>query len=182
MDSASISAHSVVGGSVVGALTSIASTWLTQRQQDRRQLLGKRIADRETLYAGFISEASRAVVDAFTNSLDRVDGLVPLYALFGRIRLSSSDAVIAAAEKVMEEILAEYLRPKPTQAQVHEMAFSPKGQRHLDPLADFSRVCRVELRGLSDHGSSFARNKKKASPAPPAAVAKPRPPPTRILP
>lgn len=184
MDSASISALSVVGGSVVGALTSIVSTWLTQRQHARSELLGKRLADRETLYAGFISEASRAVVDAFTHSLDRIDGLIPLYALFGRIRLSSSEAVITAAEKVMDGILAAYVHPKPTALQVQEMAFSTKGQRHLDPLAEFSRVCRAELHALSSRDGFFVRSRKKPllpsvsllqklQPSPPSSVSPP---------
>ena len=71
MDSASISALAVVGGSLLGALTSLASTWLTRQQQDRRELPGTRI-----------------------------DNLIPIYSLFGRIRLSSSETVATAAEKV----------------------------------------------------------------------------------
>lgn len=173
MDSASISALSVVGGSVVGALTSIVSTWLTQRQHERSELLGKRVADRESLYAGFISEASRAFVDAFTHSLDHIDGLVPLYALFGRIRLSSSEAVINAAEKVMDGILVAYLRPKPTASQVQDMPFTPKGKRHLDPLAEFSHVCRAELHALSRHESVFVRSRKKTTPPAVAAFVPP---------
>ena len=160
MDAASISALSVLGGSVVGALTSLASTWLTQQQRDRRELLGKQIDDRETLYANFISEASRAVVDSLAHNLKRIDGLIPLYALFGRIRLSSSEAVVSAVEKVITEIIAEYFRPKLTAVQVQETAFSPQGKRWADPLKEFSHVCREELLALAESGR-IARQKKR---------------------
>jgi len=161
MDSAFVSALSVLGGSLVGALTSLASTWLTQQHQDRREMLGKQIEDREKLYADFISEASRAVVDSLAHSLDRIDGLIPLYALFGRIRLSSSEIVVTAAEKVITEIIAEYFRPKTAAAKVPELVFTPQGHRWADPLADFSHVCREELRTLAASGS-FARGTKRA--------------------
>ena len=150
MDSVSISALSVLGGSLVGALTSLASTWLTQQHQDRRKTLGKQIEDRETLYASFISEASRAVVDSLARSLDRIDELIPLYALFGRIRLSSSKTVVTAAEKVITEIIAEYFRVKSTAVKVPETVLSPQAHRWADPLGEFSHVCREELRALAD--------------------------------
>lgn len=37
-------------GSLVGALGSSVSTWITQRHQDRRDLLAKKIFYREALY------------------------------------------------------------------------------------------------------------------------------------
>jgi hypothetical protein len=160
MDPAFTSALSVLGGSLVGALTSLASTWLTQQQQDRRELLGKRIADRETLYANFIAEASRALVDSQANSLDHFDKLIPLYSLLGRIRLSSSETVVTSAEKVINEIFAEYARPKLPAVKALEKAVSPKGQGRADPLAEFSHVCREELRTLTLSGS-FARKRKQ---------------------
>ena len=161
MDSTSISALSVLGGSLVGALTSLASTWMTQQHLDRRELIGKQLSDRETLYAKFISEASLAMIDSLTNNLDhRVDGLIPLYTLIGRIRLSSSESVVTAAEKVIKEIIAGYFRSNLTAVQVQEMVFNPQDHRQVDPLAEFSRVCRGELRTLANRGS-FIREKKR---------------------
>lgn len=160
MDAASISALSVVGGSLVGALTSLASTWLTQQQQDRRELLGKQVDDREMLYADFIAEASRAVVDSLAHGRDRIDGLIPFYALFGHIRLSSSEALVTAAEKVITEIIAEYFRLKSAPMKVQESTFSPKGQHWADPLKDFSHVCREELRFLAQNGGYSPRKKR----------------------
>jgi hypothetical protein len=162
MDSTSISALSVLGGSLVGALTSLASTWLTQQHQDRRELLGEQLADRETLYACFISEASRALIDSLDHSLDNIGGLSPLYALFGRIRLSSSEPVVIVGEKVIKEIVAGYFRPNLTKAEFHEIAFGGQDQRRSDPLAEFSMVCRDELRALAESGG-YSRAIKRAS-------------------
>lgn len=159
MDSTSITALSVLGGSLVGALTSLASTWLTQQHLDRRELLGKQIANRETLYASFISEASLAVVDSLTNSLDhRVEGLIPLYTLLGHIRLSSSERVVTAAETVIKEIIDSYLRPNLSTEQVKKIAFIPEGQNRADPLGEFSHVCREELQNLTESASSRTKS------------------------
>jgi len=56
---ASISALAAIFGSPSGALASSVSTWITQRHQDRRALLAKRIFYREQLYSDFISESAR---------------------------------------------------------------------------------------------------------------------------
>ena len=45
-------------GSLVGALGSSLSTWITQRHQGRRDLLAKKLFHREELYSDFISESA----------------------------------------------------------------------------------------------------------------------------
>ena len=59
MDSATIAATAVITGSIVGALSSITSTWIVQRHQDRRDFLEREILRRETLYSDFITEVAR---------------------------------------------------------------------------------------------------------------------------
>jgi hypothetical protein len=167
MDAALISSLSVLGGSLVGALTSLASTWVTQAHQDRRELLSKRIADRETLYANFISEASRAQVDSLEHSLERIDCLVPLYVLVGHTRLSSSEPVITCAEKVMREIAAGYCRPYLTRTQFGQMALGTQGREHADPLAEFSNLCRQELRNMTDGFSLHHKRRQSTRQKPP---------------
>jgi len=103
------------------------------------------------------------VIDSLAHSLDRMEGLVPLYALVGRIRLSSSETVVTAAEKVLAEIVAGYARPNLTAPQFQEMAIGPRDQRQADPLAEFSRVCREELRALGAR-ENFPRTRKQQSP------------------
>ena len=53
-------------GSLTSALASSVSTWITQRHQDRRDLLAKRIFHREQLYSEFISESGRAMAELHT--------------------------------------------------------------------------------------------------------------------
>ena len=47
MDSAIITALAALGGSIVGALGTLASTSVTQRHHDRRELLASQVAHRE---------------------------------------------------------------------------------------------------------------------------------------
>jgi hypothetical protein len=126
---------------------------LTQRHSDRRERLAKAIADRETLYATFISEASRVLIESLDHSLDRIDSLLPLYTLVGRIRLSSSQAVVISAEKLMRELVDRYFRPNLTPAQLQDLILSPHLQEQVDPIVAFSSVCRGELLSLAQgHG------------------------------
>ena len=41
---------------------------MTQKHQDRRDLLAKKIVHREALYSGFINEAARLLVDALEHN------------------------------------------------------------------------------------------------------------------
>jgi hypothetical protein len=156
LDPTSISALSVLGGSLVGGLTSLASTWMTQQHLARRELLSRQLAERETLYSDFISEASRTAADSMTHSLDRVEALVPLYALLGRIRLSASGTVLAAAEKVVAEILLGYSRPNLTALEFQELTLSQPERLRVSALAQFSHICREELAALRE-GKNQAR-------------------------
>jgi hypothetical protein len=51
-----VRARAAIAGSLVGALGSATGTWITERDQDRRDLLGKQIARREALYSDFLGE------------------------------------------------------------------------------------------------------------------------------
>jgi len=55
-------------GSLVGALTSILTTYVSQRSQSRRDFLNKQFAQRETLYCEFINEAARLFADSLKAS------------------------------------------------------------------------------------------------------------------
>jgi hypothetical protein len=70
LDPASISALAAIFGSLTGGLASSLSTWISQRPQDRRDLLAKRIFHREQLYSDFISESARAMADAIQHNLE----------------------------------------------------------------------------------------------------------------
>ena len=136
----SVTALAAIFGSLVGALGSSTSTWIIQRHQDRRDLLGRKIFHREQLYSDFISESARALLDALGHNLADPKNLVPAYALLSRIRLSSSREVLASAEEVVREIIGTYGKPNLTPEQIQSTATN--GQ---DPLRNFGEICRAEL-------------------------------------
>lgn len=139
LNPASISALAAIFGSLIGALTSSLSTWITQRHQDRRDLLAKRIFHREQLYSDFISESARAMADAVQHNFQDPNKLVPPYALLSRIRLSSSTNVLESAERVIQHIIVTYSEPNLTPEEIQS------GAKREDILREFSDVCRAEL-------------------------------------
>jgi hypothetical protein len=130
-------------GSLVGALGSSASTWITQRHADRRDLIARRIFYRVQLHSDFISESTRVLVDALENNFKDPDKLIPAYALLSRIRLTSSEEVLASAEELVKNIVRNYGEPNLTPEQIRSRALNGN-----DPLRRFSETCRAELDSL----------------------------------
>ena len=142
MDAGYISAISALAGSAIGALASLATTWLTQQSQTRTMQRLQDRARRETLYSEFIREASRLFADAFEHELDDPAKLVQLYATVGTIRLFGRPQTIEEAEQVMNQIGAAYFAPNKELRLFADI--TRKGE--LDPLYAFSEACREELR------------------------------------
>lgn len=143
MDASLFSGLSAVLGSVVGAGASIATAWFTQRAQSKREVVHAEIRKRELVYTEFIAECSKLISDSLDRTLDNPSVLVQVYALVNRIRLTSSDEVVSAAEKTMRAIVDLYFQPKMSVAELREKAPSMP-----DPMQDFSVACRFELREL----------------------------------
>lgn len=133
-------------GSLVGALGSSASTWITQRHADQRDLLARRIFYRVQLYSEFITESTRVLVDALENNFKDPNQLIPAYALLNRIRLTASKEVFASAESVVREIVQDYNEPNLTPEQIRSKALQGN-----DPLKQFSETCRAELDSMQGH-------------------------------
>ena len=130
-------------GSLTGALASSVSTWITQKHQDRRDLLAKRIFYREQLYSEFISESAHALADAIQHNLQDPNNLTPAYALLSRMRLSSSTDVLASAERVVQHIINTYSEPNliPEESQ-------SRAAKREDPLREFSDICSADLEAM----------------------------------
>jgi hypothetical protein len=144
MDTAVISALSAVLGSVVGGSASIATAWFTQSTQGHRELVRAEVKKKELLYADFIGECARLVLDALGHSLEQAEILTKVYALHNRIRLSSSDAVVNSAEHAIEHILDLYFKPNYGKEDLQTL----KQSMGYEPLREFSQACRSELAGL----------------------------------
>ena len=67
---ATIPTLAAFGGSIIGALTSTVGAWIAQRHRERREVVAKKLAQREQLYSEFINDSARLLVDAVQHSLE----------------------------------------------------------------------------------------------------------------
>jgi len=142
-----ITALAGVLGSLSGASAAIATTWISQKSQTIRERGKSETRKRETLYGEFITEASQQLANAFDHSLDKPETLVKLYAILGRIRLVSSDAVLSAAEECCDRVVDLYAKPNRTVAEI----FATLHSGEFEALKHFSDACRVELHRYSTY-------------------------------
>ena len=147
MDHALLSAAAALVGSLIGGVSTFAAYWLTQRVQIRNQRLMQHAVTRETLYAEFIVEASRRVADAWSHHAEDPQVVANLYSAIQRMRLTSSSAVVSAAERVMHNVLDAYVEPDKN---FDELRQTIRGNDRRDWLNEFSEACRKEL---SSHDS-----------------------------
>jgi hypothetical protein len=142
MDAAYLSAFSALAGSAIGALSSLATTWLTQNAQNRATYLNQQRAKREALYTEFIDEASRLFTDALSHEMEDLSKLVHLYSIQNKIRLFASQEIVDRTKEVMEAIIAAYYAPSRKFTRAEEII---SHSEELDPLLGFSESCRAEL-------------------------------------
>ncbi len=150
MDAAYISAFAALAGSLIGGLTSLATTWLSQRTQTRAGELTRDKRQREELYGRFIDEASRLYIDALRrdeiNNLSQDEAhaaeVVRMYSMVSLMRVFSSPRVIHAAEDTARKIVDTYAAPKKTFLELREMLHRDDA---FDPLREFSEACRGEF-------------------------------------
>jgi hypothetical protein len=131
-------------GSLMGAGSSIATTWITQRTQSLRATKEWKLRERQVLYNEFITEASHLALDALTHSMEQPDQIMTLYGVLSRIRLVSSEDVVRHAEACCGRIIELYGRPNLTADQIRAVVADHKVDE-LDPLKEFSQACRNEL-------------------------------------
>jgi hypothetical protein len=140
-----ITAFAALTGSIIGGLTSLGASWLSQRVQFRVQRFAQDLNKREELYKHFIEEATRLYVDAFQHDNPEISNLVNLYALVSRMRILSAPNIVNTAEKVVGIIIETYIGPNRT---FHDIAQTLDRIAMLDPLREFSNACREELHEL----------------------------------
>src|ERR1700761_3920869 len=120
MNSAEMSTLAALAGTALGGITPIISNTVIQRSLTKRELLSKELAERQTMYSDFIRFAATVYVQATTTNLDKMDDLIMLYALVGRIRLLASEPVIEAAEKFAHLVTQRYGEKNMTLEDVRE--------------------------------------------------------------
>lgn len=107
----------------------------------KAQRLANSKSTRQELYKQFIDEASRTYADALVHDTLDVSRLVGIYSLVSRMRVLSSNKVIDSASSIAILITDTYFQPIKTPTELQAMMHD----RGVDPLRDFSEVCRNEL-------------------------------------
>jgi hypothetical protein len=145
MDPGYLTGLAIFSGSVVGALTSLTSAWLTKKHEARVQRASENKVWRQRLYAQFIDEASELYVDALVRDQAEAPTMVSLYALISKMRMTSNADVVEIAEDVIRTILTTYSRPNKSSPELQDLILNRK---FVDPMLAFSDICRSELRDL----------------------------------
>jgi hypothetical protein len=150
MDTGVLGGVSALVGSVVGLSASVATSWVAQRTQARRLSIDAEIKKREALYAEFITECSKLAIDALDHSLEQPDKILSIYALGNRIRLCSSESVIAAADQAIQWIGMQYMKENLAPGELSQLVLTAvhDPEKRDDPLQPFSETCRRELASL----------------------------------
>jgi hypothetical protein len=130
MESQTIGALAALFGSLIGAGSSVATSWAgfkyAENKERRRQTLRKK----EQLYSEFITETATLLLDAYDHDLQDLQTVTKAVAVLNRIRLVASDDVLQHAEDCMEKIIERYFKPNMTLQELHDNA----AWRGNDPL------------------------------------------------
>ncbi|HEY4040635.1 MAG TPA: hypothetical protein VGM32_02195 [Rhodopila sp.] len=144
MDQAYVSTFSALAGTVVGGVTSFATSWVMQVAQSRAARLAAERNRRSELYGRFLEETARLYSHAVAEEKINYAFLVDIFALRGRILLLSSDEVAKGADEVIKKLMAIYDAPNRSDAEVRATMDDLAG----DPMVAFAQVCRRELAAL----------------------------------
>jgi hypothetical protein len=144
IDPAFLSAISALVGALMGGSASLAAAIYTQRYQNRLQRIARETAKREQVYADFIMDASKLLLNAYVH-----DGIIlggdeqHLIGLSNRMRLFAPSKVINEAEAVIRGIVEISLRPS---VDLRKLAMAElSNNSNSDLLLPFSKACRLDL-------------------------------------
>jgi hypothetical protein len=140
MNASVITALAALAGAAIGGFTTVVASWLAQRAQTVEQRLAHYQLRRQELYKDFIEQAAPLYIDALQSENPDISGLMRLYAEISRMRVLSSEAVVASAEQIVKGITDTYLEPNKTLPELRQMAETGL----LDPLRNFAECCRAE--------------------------------------
>src|SRR5215470_8053127 len=144
MNASMVSALAALAGAAIGGCTTLVASWLQRRAQTRGERLAHYQLRRQALYKEFIEQAATLYINALQSDKPDVSGLMRLYAEISRMRVLSSETVVASAEQIVKKIIDTYLESNKTFPQLRQMAETGL----LDPLRNFSECCRAESERL----------------------------------
>jgi hypothetical protein len=139
MDTTIVSAMAGVLGSLVGASTTIATGWITQKTLNKRELSRTEINKREMLYAGFIRECSKLIVDAYGLHWKSPRRCCP------RMHFSTAFGFRHPTQFLRRrKITEQYFSPNLALEDMYSLIRSP----WTDPLKALGEACRDELKSI----------------------------------
>ena len=141
MDSALLPTLSALAGTAIGAVSSLATTWMTTTSQARAARVAAERAKREDLYGRFMDELARLYARALNEVGVDYERLTATYALSGRIALYASQPVADAADRAMRYVVDLALGPKRSAEDMRLMM----EQADANVIAAFAAACRREL-------------------------------------
>jgi hypothetical protein len=144
MDQAYVSTLAALAGTVIGGLTSFATSWVMQTVQTRNARVAADITRREHLYGSFMDELALLYSHALRGDEVEYSKMVTVFALKGRIALISTQPVIDCANREVKFLVDLYIGPKRTPLEVRAMM----DESSADVLGEFARTCREEFRVL----------------------------------
>jgi hypothetical protein len=143
MDSSAISAVAALAGAAAGGTASFLASWLGQQRQVRAQWVAQDKLHRQNLYKEFIEQSSECYLHALQHHQPDILALVAMYTKTSEMRVISSPDVLAAAEDVVQRVIATYSKADITFADIDLAAVVQDGS--FDLLRDFSESCRAEF-------------------------------------
>ncbi len=141
------SALAALLGAAIGGMLSVIASWIAQHVQSTSQLLAQEIKRRQQLYNDFVEASSRCYADALQENEPEPGRLSRLYGEIGRMRLCSSEEVIAEAYHVVQRILAAYRASNRTKGEIRDFF----AEESVDLFSRFAKACRAELTDLRGH-------------------------------
>lgn len=135
------SALAALFGAAIGGVLSVVASWLAQRVQSKSQLLSQEIQRKQLLYSEFVQGTVRCYADALQRNEPDPGRLANVYGEIGRMRIFSSEAVVAEAEHIARRILKAYGDQNRDGTEVRDYLATGS----LDLFSAFSAACRAEL-------------------------------------
>jgi hypothetical protein len=144
MDPGILSTVSALAGTVIGAVSSLGTTWMTTKSQARAARAKEERDKREDLYGRYMDELARLYASALNNVGVDYERLTVIYALNGRITLYATQRVADAADAAMRFIVDVALGP----ARSHEEMRAMMDQASANVIGGFAKACREELQAI----------------------------------
>jgi hypothetical protein len=144
-----IAAIAAIVGTIIGGMLSVLASLLAQRVQSRSQWLVQEIKQRQQLYSEFVQGSARCFGDALQQNEPDPGRLANLFGEIGRMRLYSSDAVVAEAYQIARKILRTYADANHSRAELRDLL----ADGSVDLFSAFSEACRTELANLEPHSA-----------------------------